>query len=107
MLMLVILCVLGLLAFFKPILLYRGMKNGGNGVSPLNLFTMGAVYIALAFVVIKIYYAKFQFSLLFAIILVLLGLWNIYFGILVKKLKPEPEDDAKEDDRKDGPETKT
>jgi hypothetical protein len=94
-----ILCVMGLLAFFKPILLYRGMKRGGEGVSPLNLFIMGAVYIVLSILVIKLYYQRNPLSLAFSIVLFLLGLWNIWFGILVRKLEKteDNDDDSKPD----------
>ncbi|MFZ2655355.1 MAG: hypothetical protein WAX69_10555 [Victivallales bacterium] len=97
----VVVGIIGLLAFFKPILLYNGMKDGSNkNVSYLHFFIIGIVYIALSVLILKFYYAKNNLSLIFSIILVLLGFWNIYFGLLVKKLKPGT-DDAEEKESED------
>ncbi len=105
---LIVLGILGLLAFFKPILIYNAMKNGSRGISPLNLFTMGVVYILLAVAVIKLYYARPHTSLICSIVLFLLGLWNIYFGFRLRKLKNAPKIDSGDNDpeEKDNPETK-
>ena len=93
----VVVGIIGLLAFFKPILLYNGMKDGRNkNISHLHFFIIGIVYIALSVLILKFYYAKNSLSLIFSIILVLLGFWNMYFGFLVKKLKPETENDPEE-----------
>jgi len=111
----VVVGIIGLLAFFKPILLYNGMKDGSNkNVSYLHFLIVGIVYIALAALILKCYYDKNKLSLLFSIVLILLGFWNIYFCFRVRKLQSakvnDPDDEEPEDKKaevKDQPEAKS
>jgi len=84
----VFLSLFGLLVFFKPILLYRNMKSGGKGVSFLNMFMTGLSYFAIAAV---LYFVarkgpENKILLTFSIILIFLGIWNIIFAFLIRKL---------------------
>jgi len=109
-LLVVVVGIIGLLAFFKPILLYNGMKDGSNrNISYLHFLLIGITYIALSVLILKFYLTKNNLSLIFSIILVLLGFWNIYFCFLVRKLKPaadEKDPEENKEEASDKPESK-
>lgn len=80
----------GIMACAKPVIIYNNMKNRtSKGVSCFHFFVMGTVYIALSGGLFSFLYGRNRFAHLFFAIFFLLGLWNIYYGYLVVRLKKE------------------
>ena len=80
----------GIMACAKPVIIYNNMKNRtSKGVSCFHFFVMGAVYIALSGGLFSFLHGKKPFAHIFFAIFFLLGLWNIYYGYLVARLKKE------------------
>ncbi len=109
---LIIIGIMGILIFFKPVLIYHNMKSGGKGVSPLNLFMIGLSYFAIAIILYMM--SKREpgnaYMIYPSIFLVLLGFWNLLFAYLVKQLanQSSPElpgavEKPSTDEKKDNP----